>query len=439
MLDFFKTLADEEMAGYLAAAWDVIAGGVLIALLFLALLNCFFGYRILKLWLVVCGLALGAYGGYYLGLEFWKGTLWFVVAMFCAVLAGFLTAKIRQMGLFLIGACLALAGFYGLMGWPLWLGCAAAVLAGVISIAAERRVYIILTGIAGAYGVAYFTVALLSRYDVRLDETKKIELLTLLFVMFCIAGILVQWLTTCPEENSIYKASRRPEDGKLYRLLLRYGFGGYQAPLLSVMAMAVSAIPICTYFALAFKRSGGEEHYIFALLFTALAMAYAVLTLRKVERDQDTWRLSMFWPPMAVGWCVYYGLLLILTRMMSIQNCAYYALAIGVICGGILLVLLILRRRRGASIQLGVWFILASGGAVAALSITAQGFDTWLVLELAFRLGFCILGMSAYFQTKRHNSTVSAFLPGQAVSERETRLQEMTQSISGLFNGVENQ
>ena len=436
MLDFFKMLVDEEITGYLASAWNMISGGVYIAMIFFALFNCFLGYRMMKFWFAVCGLAVGAYGGYYLGLVLWKGMLWFVVALFCAVLVSFLTTRVKQLGLFLTGACLALTGFYGLFGWPLWLVCAAAVLAGVISIAAERCVFILLTGIAGAFGVAYFTAMLLNRYNALLGETARIGLITILLTLFCIAGILVQWFTTRSEEervNNIYKDLRRPEDGKLYRLLLRCGFGGYQAPLLSVMAMAVSAVPICIYLALGLKNSGGEAHYIFSLFFIVLTMTYSVITLRKAELGRDIRQLSMLWPPMAVGWCVYYGLLLVLSRVMLIKNGEYYALAAGGICSGILLVLFFMRRSRGANGPLSVWFILASGGAIAALSISAHGFDTWLVLELAFRLGFCALGISTCLLTKRYIPT-APILHGQTGSERETHLEEMTRTISGLFS-----
>ncbi len=143
-----KRMNDYAWAGEISAPLAVVAG----------ILTCFFGYRILKLSLVIIGFSAGAYAGWELGLSMAHGNsaIPLVGAFVGGLIGAGLCLGLYFLGIFLAGATagavLAAALFNGtghsihpifFLAFPLVLG--------LVALVAQKFMIIVSTAISGSY------------------------------------------------------------------------------------------------------------------------------------------------------------------------------------------------------------------------------------------------------------------------------------------------
>lgn len=161
-----------------------------------ALANCFFGYKLQKVWIALIGFLIGLVGGFAagmaLGLEAGPALL---VGVALGLVLGLVAFKIYRVGIFLLSFGAVYTMFYALIpiSWVgIVVGIAGGILAGILAVKFLRPVIILTTGIG--YG--------LSAGQMLLSLFKVTSLAVILPVgaALALAGILVQFKTTKPGE-----------------------------------------------------------------------------------------------------------------------------------------------------------------------------------------------------------------------------------------------
>lgn len=127
----------------------------------LGLLVCFFGYQTIRVTIVVAGLMVGAtVGAGAVGLIPGSGQVAVLMAAVGAGLLGaVLAAVLMRVGVFLLGAgagALATAVVGAFLGWLVapWVLVVGGAIGGILALIGRRVVIGLLTGLAGAWGVA---------------------------------------------------------------------------------------------------------------------------------------------------------------------------------------------------------------------------------------------------------------------------------------------
>lgn len=164
-----------------------------------SLANCFFGYRLMKLWIAVAGFVIGAVIGFVIGEYFVLGTvIATIIAIILGVVVAYLAFRIYKAGIFILSVFLSFSFLYALCTsyWDLgernWIFIIAAILVGLVvgflAIRSTRLVIILTTGISGAHGFVNGITALLK------INTWYITIIAT--VVLAIAGILWQFHDT---------------------------------------------------------------------------------------------------------------------------------------------------------------------------------------------------------------------------------------------------
>lgn len=161
-----------------------------------ALANCFFGYKLQKVWIALAGFFIGLVAGFLisiaLGMDAGPALL---IGAAVGLLLGLLAFKLYRVGIFLLSFSSVYSMFYALI--PLqWAGAVAGlaggILAGVLAIKFLRPVIILTTGIG--YGLSAGQM-LLSLFGV-----DSFAVILTAGGVLALAGILVQFNTTVPEK-----------------------------------------------------------------------------------------------------------------------------------------------------------------------------------------------------------------------------------------------
>lgn len=169
--------------------------GILVALV--GILVCFFGYRLLRLTLIITGFALGGYLGFFIASRF-TGPGWLTVlsVIGLGVLGAVLTGFLFKLGVFVLGA--VAAGLLVLVfapgtGWQevifvLGIGLAG----GVLALFLQRPVIAFLSAFLGAWWVVAGLFHLGGRTHLRLPAETDLPMMGLSWLVLGIVGFLVQ-------------------------------------------------------------------------------------------------------------------------------------------------------------------------------------------------------------------------------------------------------
>lgn len=181
----------EQLFNQLLAQLSYHSFGVMgMIMLIFALLNCFLGYRLMKLWIAVIGFCIGLLAGVGLASIFTENS-WILLA--AAVVGGILIAliafKVYLVGVFLYGAIVAYGLIVGLIGQDKWWSLAVcvifALLVGILAVNYVRPSIIITTAISGGFTAAKEVLSWLSVADVRITYALAIVLAALgIFIQF---------------------------------------------------------------------------------------------------------------------------------------------------------------------------------------------------------------------------------------------------------------
>lgn len=184
VLEYLSMLANEIGSVQISTAAVTLALGIL---------NCFFGYRLMKAWIGLAGFVLGASLAYSLASHYTRNSLVQIVAIVAIGLPmGLLAFHIYRLGVFLlctgIGATAASVALQPGDSLKFLLCLGIGILLGLLGMAFVKPMVILSTAFGGGFSIAAALAGILKRQG----EMKILILGTVLFV----AGIVVQALST---------------------------------------------------------------------------------------------------------------------------------------------------------------------------------------------------------------------------------------------------
>ena len=181
--------------------WRLFAGGKVgvatgFGLVF-STVTCFFGYRLLKLWIAVTGCVLGGCMGIGISSFFDLDSTWCIIAgLVCAAILGFLAFRIYLFGVFLLcGSLTFLFAYTALYGyWPhlsdvfIGVGIAGGLLVGFLAVKFVRPIVILATAMSGGL--------MTSSSIMTLANVNNHWIVMIVGSVLATAGILVQFYST---------------------------------------------------------------------------------------------------------------------------------------------------------------------------------------------------------------------------------------------------
>ena len=188
------------MSGAISEVMSGLTEALAVGSLILGILQCFFGFRLLRFWISVTGFVLGLYLGKTISSKFLsepRYAPWLIGAV-CGFLLCFFAYKIYLAGVFLFCGILAasairLIHFPDGQGWKVLLYilmAAGFVLSGVVAVKFSRPAVILITAGFGA-AASVHALALM-----KTNISGNVNLQNLVIVVMFAAGAAVQFLTT---------------------------------------------------------------------------------------------------------------------------------------------------------------------------------------------------------------------------------------------------
>ena len=163
-------------------------------------LNCFFGYKLLKVWMAVCGFMIGAAAGFLIAARFLtERNIVFGITAAAGIVGSVLAYQIYLVGVFFLGWMMSVAAVIAFVrSLPIGdkeklvviaAGVLLGLIVGVLIVKFARPSIILLTGISGGISTATAVFSLL-----KLEQ--PVLVVTGAGIFLAIVGILVQFLTT---------------------------------------------------------------------------------------------------------------------------------------------------------------------------------------------------------------------------------------------------
>lgn len=157
-----------------------------------ALANCFFGYKLQKVWITLAGFFIGLAAGFTVSLASGLGAgPSLLIGAVLGIVLGLVAFKLYRVGIFLLSFSAANSMFYALipLHWAgIAIGIAGGILAGILAVKYLRPVIILTTGIG--YGLSAGQM-ILSLFGV-----ESLAVILPVGGVLALAGVLVQFNTT---------------------------------------------------------------------------------------------------------------------------------------------------------------------------------------------------------------------------------------------------
>lgn len=179
---------------------EITTIGILLQMI-MGILNCFFGYHLLKVWTSLCGFVFGIILGYVLGKSITENTgILIAILLVTGLLMGVLAYRIYLAGIFILGWIMTVLGM-GMLGKNIEINSQYATLYLVVAIIAgiivgsllvkfSKPAIILFTGIQGSY--SFITGV---RHFVAWNQ----GILVLIGILVAVLGILWQFFATKKE------------------------------------------------------------------------------------------------------------------------------------------------------------------------------------------------------------------------------------------------
>ena len=205
LLNLFASLMGPDVSSQLSAIESSISGILLVISLTVGVLQCFFGYKLMKFWIALAGLVVGGVLGAIVGgaLSRDVGSA-VIVGILGAILVAFLAVKIYYIGLFVFGSGSSFFIALLLTDKNVTLSIVFALVIGFLTAFMAKRVVIVVSAISGG-------VAIGSALGSQADQASRIPLMLLLSILFSVLGLLYQFksnggVTTQikPKSNTTY-------------------------------------------------------------------------------------------------------------------------------------------------------------------------------------------------------------------------------------------
>lgn len=163
-------------------------------------LNCFFGYKLLKVWMAVCAFMIGAAAGFLIAARFLtERNIVFGITAAAGIVGSVLAYQIYLVGVFFLGWMMSVAAVIAVVrSLPIGdkekltviaAGVLLGLIVGVLIVKFARPSIILLTGISGGISTATAAFSLLK-------PEQPVLVVTGAGIFLAIVGILVQFLTT---------------------------------------------------------------------------------------------------------------------------------------------------------------------------------------------------------------------------------------------------
>lgn len=165
--------------------------------LILAALNCFFGYRMQKVWISLVGFFLGASLGYWIA-DCLGAALWirYISLLLGGLVGGFISFRIYRLGVFVLAlgmSALFAAYWIPLEGWELAASCLlVGVIVGCLALKFVRPVVILTTGVEGGFAFVQIVVDLLGMSQT-LSSAGMMWLPVAISALLALTGVCIQF------------------------------------------------------------------------------------------------------------------------------------------------------------------------------------------------------------------------------------------------------
>ncbi len=158
---------------------------------------CFFGYRLLRFTLLVAGLALGAYLGYFISTKLGAtGWLIAVITIVLGIIGAVLISFLYKAGVLLLGliaGALLVAVFPSGTGWNhLFVIAIGGIIGGMLALFLQRPVLSFLTAFLGAWWTVAGIFHLMGKTRIRLPETYDLPVMALSWLALGVIGFIIQ-------------------------------------------------------------------------------------------------------------------------------------------------------------------------------------------------------------------------------------------------------
>lgn len=173
-----------------------MTGALLVLKILFGFLNCFLGYRLLKIWVTLCGFFLGIGGGFVVGkMLFEQRNAILLTGAAAGVILAVVAYQVYLVGAFLLGWALTVFGFYSFgisMGLSpkqelaaLVAGAFLGIAVGAILVKFSRPGIILLTALSGGISIGSGVIGLL--------QTENSVLMMMISCVAALAGIWLQF------------------------------------------------------------------------------------------------------------------------------------------------------------------------------------------------------------------------------------------------------
>lgn len=176
--------------------------------------ECFFGYRIFRVLLVILGFFAGVILGMTLAGSISGVTpvLVFIIALVCGIIGGLLMIPLFYVGMFLVGGMLgylAAAAIAGVAGWQVnpWFFLFPALVMGILAVVLQRLIIILATATSGAWTIIISVYALIKGPAILAKSTDPWAIseaagsgLFIGWIVLAVIGFIVQYSQGEPEK-----------------------------------------------------------------------------------------------------------------------------------------------------------------------------------------------------------------------------------------------
>ena len=177
-----------DLIGYFTQLGDPMAKGIVITTFLFAALQCFFGYKLLKLCIQVCGFfSFGIFGGVIAKNFTDSQVVITIISLLFALLGTFIAFKLYKVGVFILCGSMGFLLGYVVMQNVL-LGIIIAIIVGTLSVIFLKPVVIISTSVSSGLLSGLSLVTILGQQD-------NLILGTILGILFAAGGLFVQFTT----------------------------------------------------------------------------------------------------------------------------------------------------------------------------------------------------------------------------------------------------
>lgn len=182
---------------------ETVKGMVFVVGLIIGTLQCFFGYKLFKVWLSIVGFFIGGIAGFVIGGIALKDLdLGAIIGFISALIFAFITVRVYYIGLFLFGGAISFLISYIMTSQEIVISLIFATIIGLITIFIGKVYIIVTTSLIGGATLSVTTINLFSILGIKIDVGYTVPITFLFIFIYTVIGIIYQNKTNISTSNS---------------------------------------------------------------------------------------------------------------------------------------------------------------------------------------------------------------------------------------------